>query len=249
MKIEEGRCVYVIYNPTNNLVKIGASENPEKRKYNLELACGCRLSLTYASKYLLCAEKYEFDVHETFKGKRMIGEWFNVTAEEAIKAIKKTVMGATEDQIVEKYKKGNTITRIAKENGVTRQAILARLKKYGVYDKNGDLYEKYPKSPIYTLLKSSDRQSPLKTTPIQNIVNISDNDGGDMFLDEDHPKLPLKNLKRLESNINYNEEWYQVNIFVDKEFIYAYTKNIEKARDYIAQVKKNKNKPRLKEVG
>jgi hypothetical protein len=235
MKIEGGRCVYVIHNPILKITKIGASDNPEKRKHDLELACGCELILCYSSKFLLCAEKYEIDAHNKFNAQRTMGEWFNITPERAIETIERIVQTATSDPVVELYRKGVPITKIAEEYEVTRQAILAKLKKYGVYDNTGKIYERDPTTVKPTRIGTATLEP--KENKFLHISEVKDIDDDTMFLDEEKPTLPLKNLKRLETNINFNQEWYQVSFFRDGEFIYAYTKDLTKARAYVQGIR------------
>jgi len=236
MKIEDGRCIYVLYNPTSKLTKIGVSDNVKARKSAIEQACGCPLDLMYFSKHLLCAEKYETEVHVKFKNYRKLGEWFDILDHiSVIEEIADTIKTATEDPIVETYKKGMSITRIAEEYQVTRQAILARLKKYGVYDSNGHIYERDPNS--IPNLKPQPRATPPRENKYQHISTIDDKYDDTTFLDGEKPILPLKNLKRIEPNLNSNGEWFQISLFKDGEFIYSYTKDINKARAYIQGVR------------
>ena len=229
MKIDEGRCVYVVYSPLMKLTKIGASENVETRKCQLELACGHPLVLIYASKHLICAEKYEVETHNEFKEYRKIGEWFDIEDHEKVIAfIKNAILSATEDPIIENYKKGISITKLAMEFQVTRQAILARLKKYGVYDNKGHIYERLVLNTSQVIPKEIEKQ---------HISTIEDKYDDTMYLDGEEPTLPLKGLKRIEPNINSNGEWFQVSFFKDGEFIYSYTRDIIKARAYVQGVR------------
>ena len=234
MKVEESRCVYVLYNPQTGLTKVGSSGNPANRKSQVEAACGCKLDLIYQSRHLVCPVVYEQTVQGLLYEHRTIGEWFKIeTPQDAVALIEKEIAGATEDPVVEYYKTGVTITKIAHEYNVSRQAILAKLKKYGVYDSNGKIHEKIDQAPN-PLFKT-------KFTPsegrAQHISTIEDKYDDTMYLDGEEPELPLHNLKREEPNINFNGEWYQVAIFKDGEFIYAYTRDIAKARAYVQGVR------------
>lgn len=232
MKIENGRCVYLMFNPLTKLTKIGVSDNVEARKTSLEMASGCRLEIIYTTKHLLCGEKYEADAHKALSQYRVLGEWFNLPShKDAIATIESLVSSATEDLIVENYKKGMSISNIARDYEVTRQAILARLKKYGVYDANGHIYERDP----LTINPNSIIKP--KANTVQHISTIDDAFDDLTYLDGEIPELPLKNLKRLEPNINYNGEWYQISIFRANEFIYSYTRDINKARAYLQGIK------------
>jgi aminoglycoside N3'-acetyltransferase len=74
MKIDEGRSVYLLYNPITRLTKIGVSDNIDVRKSALENACGCPLGLIYKTKHLLFGEKYESDTHVALGKYRKHGE-------------------------------------------------------------------------------------------------------------------------------------------------------------------------------
>lgn len=235
MKIEKGRCLYVVYNPLLKITKIGASDNPERRRHELSLCVGCELTLTYSSKFLLCAEKYEVDVHRELDSQRTLGEWFSITPEKAVETIEKAIQTATNDPMVELYRKGISITKMAEQYEVTRQAILARLKKCGVYDNAGRIYEKDP-ATIKTIRVGSNVVQPKENKSL-HISEVKDIDEDTMFLDKEKPILPLSKLKRTEPNISFNGEWYQIAFFREGEFIYAYTKDLTKARAYLQGLK------------
>jgi len=200
----------------------------------VEAACGCKLDLIYQSRHLICPVAYEHTVQGLLFDHRTIGEWFKLeNPREAIAIIEREIEGATEDPIVENYKMGHTISKIAHEYNVSRQAILARLKKYGVYDSNGNIHEKIDQKPN-PLFKT--KFTPSEGVP-QHISTVEDKYDDTMYLDGVEPNLPLHNLKRIEPNLNYNGEWYQIAIFKDGEFIYAYTKDINKARAYVQGVR------------
>jgi hypothetical protein len=232
MKIEEGRCVYALFNPITKLTKIGVTDNIETRKNTLELACGCRLELIHITRHLLRGEKYEVDAHRELSQYRVMGEWFNLPAHGiVIETIDRVIESATQDAIVEDYRKGVSISKLALEYEVTRQAILARLKKYGVYDSQGRIFEKDPDAAKLTgAIKPKPNTS-------EHISSVDDSYDETTYLDGEIPDLPLSKLKRLESNINFNGEWYQISIFKDGEFIYSYTRDLNKARAYVQGVR------------
>lgn len=67
----KSRCfTYIIYSKATNLVKIGKSINPEKRKMSLQTASGQELEI------LLITKISENELHERFYKLRMKGEWF-----------------------------------------------------------------------------------------------------------------------------------------------------------------------------
>lgn len=244
MKLDEGDCLYVIFNPITNLTKIGISENVQKRKQTLEAACGVPLELIYHTNHLLCASQYETEAHVTFHDQRAIGEWFHITPQQAKKAVEDITRQATREPIIEYYKSGMTISELAKTYNVSRQAILAKLKTYGVYDKDGKIAEKRVRKTYDRRTKSivTTTESPVPKWDINEIhdtnelLSVKPQDDGIYFLDDRHPSLPIKNMKRSEPNINFNGEWYQVNIYYKGFFTYAYTQDIKKARQFILEL-------------
>lgn len=70
------------------LVKLGISENPEARCRTIQGTTGIRLKLAHSGDGRIDAKAVEFAAHALLKEKRRTGEWFDVTAAEAIEAIK-----------------------------------------------------------------------------------------------------------------------------------------------------------------
>lgn len=247
-------CLYVIYNPTTKLTKVGMSENVGKRKKDLEGACGVPLELKYATEHLLCPAKYETDAHIKLHEHRMLGEWFNVDPSLAIRAVECVIIDATQDPVVEQYKRGDSISSIAKDAGVTRQAILSRLKGYGLYNNNGKIPEqisvRHVKGREIVTTKISDETEwdvsnivGIDQIPKRKLEKVDDKCRAEskrdehIFLDEIQPQLPIKNLKRLEPNVGFNGEWYRASVYFDGAFINGYSQNIEKIRHFIAEIK------------
>jgi hypothetical protein len=261
MKIEGGACVYVIYNPVTQLTKIGMTENINKRKKDLECACGVALELMYHTDYLLCAEKYEMDAHVNLHEFRALGEWFMVTPELAMDTVKLCVATATQDPVVENYKKGVSLSVLSKMFGVTRQAILSRLKSYGVYNNDGKIYEKHITPivkrrevvvPITEPGKAwdirdirADDEIPLLIKEGKLASLVKSKLGDTYFLDDITPKLPLTNLKRTEPNIESNGKWYKAHVFCSSVFVTAYSKNIDKVRRFVYDIKNGCNMENL----
>jgi hypothetical protein len=233
---------------------VGISENVKRRKNDLECASGMPLELKYTTEHLLCPDRYETETHIMLHEFRQLGEWFNVDPELAIRAVETAIADATQDPVVERYKNGDTIASIAREAGVTRQAILSRLKGYGLYDKNGKIPEQRSvrhirKREIVTSkvgnhlkwdvsnITIMDQIPLVKTENIENERHVEIPKGDSIFLDDTKPSLPLKGLKRFESNVNFNGEWYQAFVYCDGAFTYAYSQNINKARQFIVEVK------------
>lgn len=221
MKIDRTQCIYVIYNPVLKITKVGISNNVLIRKTNLECSCGCRLVLSYFTDHLKNARVFEEKIHTILSDKRGVGEWFNITPEEAEYVIKNVLTDAVYDPMISQYREGISISKIAEDMGVTRQAIIHRLRDYGLRDKNI-----YSPQQEKTLEIKASRTVP---TPSNDVKDYN----GSIYLDEDKPNLPLSKLKRIESNINFNGEWYQISVYRNGGFSYAYTRDINKAREYI----------------
>lgn len=80
--------VYIIYNHSTQLVKIGISNNVNTRFKELRTAGGCELSLLMAIQlepfYDEKACNIEKYLHQFYKPKRQIGEWFNLSLRDIV---------------------------------------------------------------------------------------------------------------------------------------------------------------------
>ena len=76
--------VYVIRNPENDKIKIGVSNNVEKRLHVLETGAGTKLDLVYKS--IVCSNAFDIEnmVHKHFNEYRVFGEWFQIDASKVI---------------------------------------------------------------------------------------------------------------------------------------------------------------------
>jgi len=70
--------VYVFKNPLTNYVKIGITNNIDKRQAQLETGAGVKLELIYNSVITTNARDIERLAHEYFKDHNVFGEWFDV---------------------------------------------------------------------------------------------------------------------------------------------------------------------------
>jgi len=231
MKIDKARQVYILHNKEINIIKIGISENIRARKAVLEKECGCILDLIYESEHLINPEKYEREIHNAFQQQRRIGEWFNITQESAINKTTKIVKQAIYDPLISKYKNGTSISELARTHNVTRQAVIMKLKLYGVYGEQEDVYEIHPQSEAFKVI-SKRKKSPKvvaqqEKDPIKNKI-IGNKPPG---------KEQLTNLKRIEPNINSNGTWHQAFVFKNGEFINFYSKNIKEVREFVVNAK------------
>lgn len=76
--------VYVIRNPENDRVRIGVSNNVEKRLHIFETCAGTKLDLVYKS--IVCSNAFDIEnmVYKYFNEYRVFGEWFQVDASKVI---------------------------------------------------------------------------------------------------------------------------------------------------------------------
>jgi hypothetical protein len=82
--------VYV-FKSDHGLVKIGKSGNPEKRLKYVQCASGLALNLAHVRE-LKNAAAVEHAAHVLLRDKRRCGEWFDVSIEDAIKAIDQAIL-------------------------------------------------------------------------------------------------------------------------------------------------------------
>lgn len=219
MKLEKSQVVYVIYNPLLQYTKIGISENPQIRKRTLETACGCELELFYYTDHFVNASEIELSCHLYHKNSRLLGEWFKCGKEEAQATVIKMANKGHKDKIIEAYKEGKSISSIADKMGVTRQAIINKLVVCGLHGK--EPADKY-------------------TTRVANyVVNNTGSKIEDSvyYLDDEKPSViglsSTTNPKRIEPNIKEDKQgWLHVSVYMNGKFNTAYTRDIEKARQF-----------------
>jgi Rha family phage regulatory protein len=81
--------VYVFKNPLTNYVKIGITNNIDKRQAQLETGAGVKLELIYNSVITTNARDIERLAHEYFKDYNIFGEWFDVDSNVVIDFLQK----------------------------------------------------------------------------------------------------------------------------------------------------------------
>ena len=79
--------VYVITNDENNFVKIGVAKNVSRRLKQLQTGSWTNLSVRYKSMVCSNAFSIEHAVHAKISEDRVMGEWYDIDVEEAIKLI------------------------------------------------------------------------------------------------------------------------------------------------------------------
>ena len=81
--------VYVIAATKHNYYKIGVSENPKLRLKDLQTACPIPLYVLHYAPMFTEPNAYRVEAltHKEFKANNTVGEWFEFTNEEVMKAI------------------------------------------------------------------------------------------------------------------------------------------------------------------
>lgn len=95
--------IYVIESD-NGSVKIGFSKNPEKRVKSLQTGHDTKLKVVYKHE-VPCdrARMVESYIHRENNYRRMKGEWFNMSVDDAIAEIKIVMMKYGENNIISHY--------------------------------------------------------------------------------------------------------------------------------------------------
>jgi Rha family phage regulatory protein len=81
---KDKQLVYIIKNAVTGLVKVGITNNIERRLSQLECATGCELEVVYLHPIADNSKDIERKVHERFADYRQRGEWFNLDVNELI---------------------------------------------------------------------------------------------------------------------------------------------------------------------
>lgn len=226
MKLETSQSLYVVFNPELNITKIGISANVQARLSSLRGDSGCDLQLIYYSSPISAAAVFEGRAHEILADKRKIGEWFNVDPQEAVRVVKGVVEDAMVDSIVTEHLSGRTITDIAGDRGVTRQAIISKLKTYGVYGRG-----RYRNLGIVPLGVEKESATP----PINPSPSYSDEWGDIKILDG---SKHVGKLDRVAPNIYSSELGYRIKIYLPmRGWIEAIADSLDRARAYVDYLK------------
>ena len=85
----EAKCVYIILNQETERVKIGFTNDINRRLKSLTYQGGCKMRVLYSSLPIYDFGKIELLLHAEFKEHRYIGEWFDINPYSAIKRLKK----------------------------------------------------------------------------------------------------------------------------------------------------------------
>lgn len=89
-RFTEGRYLYAIETEFGRL-KIGYSINLQRRIYQFENLGGSRIVRSYFSEKCINAPQVEARLHQKLKEFNVFGEWYELSFEDAVKAIKETI--------------------------------------------------------------------------------------------------------------------------------------------------------------
>jgi hypothetical protein len=96
--------IYVIssINHNNGPVKIGISDNPDKRVKQLQTAFPEKLEIKYIEPFTtkIKARTFEKYLHKDISHLKSHGEWFSITVQEAINYVKFTVINYDESTLL-----------------------------------------------------------------------------------------------------------------------------------------------------
>lgn len=229
MKLGTNQSLYVVFNPELNITKIGISTNVQARLSSLRGDSGCDLQLIYYSSPISAAAIFEGRAHEILAGKRKMGEWFNVDPEEAVRVVKEVVEDAMIDSIVTEYLSRRTITDIARDRGVTRQAIISKLKTYGVYGRG-----RYRNLGVVPFSVREESLTP--SAPPSRPSPSCPGDWEDIKILEG--SRHVGKLDRVAPNIYSGESGYRIKIYLPaKGWIEASADSLDRAKAYVDYLK------------
>lgn len=136
MKLSKAKCVYIFHNKLLGQIKIGISSNVKSRLGSIICSSGMEVDLYHSTKPILNYLEVENNIHEYFKNKRAIGEWFKIEPEIALEYIVSINHKFEVDPIYLEFEKNNNYNQIARHFGVSRPAIKKRLNKFQETKKN-----------------------------------------------------------------------------------------------------------------
>ncbi len=85
---EKDQVVYVFKNEHTGFVKIGVAKDPEQRMRTLANQSGCDLQMVYCTPKCKNAYEIEQAIHKILSESRGIGEWFEISEDEAVDLLK-----------------------------------------------------------------------------------------------------------------------------------------------------------------
>lgn len=81
------RKIYVMGEPSNGIMKVGITYDTAQRLRNIRYSYPANVELLWEQEVGKIARSVEAAAHRTLAERRIIGEWFRVTLDEAILAI------------------------------------------------------------------------------------------------------------------------------------------------------------------
>ena len=98
--------IYLIKNNDSGLFKIGITKDLKRRFRQLETQSGCSLRLVFAGLFLdddTPVNETEKVLHNKYKDRKKIGEWFNLTREDILQ-IRNYILSLDFEDIIEDLK-------------------------------------------------------------------------------------------------------------------------------------------------
>lgn len=197
--------MYVIENIEVGIVKIGIASNLQTRVSSIICSSGCKIEIRGFSVGLLNAREIESMMHDYFSKYRKIGEWFNISSQDAVNKLNELQEKYGKfDPVAKMYNEGKSITFIAKFRNCTRQNIIYHLKKIGVHDKDRIV---------------SEQENEIKSNYGQIDLDLKENK--DLISGE---------FKILEKNISTNGKCFQLKVWMNGRFYTKYFHELDDAK-------------------
>ena len=123
----ENTCVYLIFDPISGNTKIGSSNKPERRL--VELKNQTRNELLYIIAFVSeVPQTLERDIHEIYKTKRVVNEWYSLSEQEIREIIRNNHMTCvSENHMINHMENENEI--VNEDNNENIKKVIKRVKK------------------------------------------------------------------------------------------------------------------------
>lgn len=178
MSLKESRVVYVILNIEVGRVKIGITGDIKGRFSILATQGGCEMEMYYHTQPMFNSKEIESKCHNHFREQRYIGEWFNVTKEQA-KEYLETIADTFElDKVLIMAQNGEQIEDIARFYRTDTNKVKTRLREHSSslsFDKKPP--KKKGKPIVLDICKYKNLGKGLFLDKDKNIVTIKFTDG------------------------------------------------------------------------
>ena len=120
--------VYVMFNPDNNRVKIGVSGSPKVRVNQLRHQSGSAIEIKYETVYIVNYSEIENKAHKHFAKHRYLGEWFNISVNDAIDYLKSADIEISE--VMSLRDEGCSVREISKKIKASVGSVQSEVKSF-----------------------------------------------------------------------------------------------------------------------